>query len=317
MAESGETSEGLNNGIEGSSVTNNPTIATGITSNSNPGRDASSNDRFLPIANVSRIMKRALPLNAKISKEAKETLQECVSEFVSYITGEASEKCHREKRKTINGDDLLWSMNRLDFDAYTIPLKKYRESEGERSNISPSHQTQQQRQPPIAQQPQNKRMCMDINDASSSGAGLGIDNDIYAIPTGRNCNDYGNGYTGIMDPTAHYTYPTVGGTNYSISNVVGGNYNMSESSLYGGLDPRIYRSNNEVGSLTNGEERFPTIREGFDNRTEEAGDLMAMFSSKIDEANENDGMGGDISSAIYQNYLYPDTLPPQLPSPGK
>ena len=44
-------------------------------------------DRFLPIANVSRIMKKALPSNAKISKDAKETVQECVSEFISFITG--------------------------------------------------------------------------------------------------------------------------------------------------------------------------------------------------------------------------------------
>ncbi|KMZ60725.1 hypothetical protein ZOSMA_57G00610 [Zostera marina] len=306
----------------------------GSSSNSNPGRDASRSDRFLPIANVSRIMKRALPINAKISKEAKETIQECVSEFVSFITGEASEKCHSEKRKTINGDDLLWSMYRLDFDSYTIPLKiyleKYRESERERSNNSLSQQTQQpqqahqpiqQRQPPLAQQPPNKRMRMDINGASSSGTGLGIDNDRYAIPTGRNCNDYGNNYTGMMDPTAHYIYPTVGETSYSMSNLGGGNYGMSESSLYGGFDPSIYRSNNEFGSLKNGGERFPIMRERCDSRTEEAGDLMAMFSSKIDEANKNEGMGGDISSAIYQNYLYSDTLPtmepPQPPSPGK
>ncbi|KMZ71668.1 hypothetical protein ZOSMA_1787G00010, partial [Zostera marina] len=272
--------------------------------------------------------------NAKISKEAKETIQECVSEFVSYITGEASEKCHSEKRKTINGDDLLWSMYRLDFDSYTIPLKiyleKYRESERERSNNSPSQQTQQpqqahqpiqQRQPPLAQQPPNKRMRMDINGASSSGTGLGIDNDRYAIPTGRNCNDYGNNYTGMMDPTAHYIYPSVGETSYSMSNLGGGNYGMSESSLYGGFDPSIYRSNNEFGSLKNGGERFPIMRERCDSRTEEAGDLMEMFSSKIDEANKNEGMGGDISSAIYQNYLYSDTLPtmepPQPPSPGK
>ncbi|KAJ0960181.1 hypothetical protein J5N97_002027 [Dioscorea zingiberensis] len=68
--------------------------------------DASSKeqDRFLPIANVSRIMKKSLPGNAKISKEAKEIVQECVSEFISFITGEASDKCQREKRKTINGD---------------------------------------------------------------------------------------------------------------------------------------------------------------------------------------------------------------------
>ncbi|KAL0375123.1 UNVERIFIED_CONTAM: Nuclear transcription factor Y subunit B-10 [Sesamum radiatum] len=36
-------------------------------------------DRFLPIANISRIMKKALPANGKIAKDAKETVQECVS----------------------------------------------------------------------------------------------------------------------------------------------------------------------------------------------------------------------------------------------
>ena len=33
-------------------------------------------------------MKLALPENAKIAKEAKECMQECVSEFISFITSE-------------------------------------------------------------------------------------------------------------------------------------------------------------------------------------------------------------------------------------
>jgi nuclear transcription Y subunit beta len=33
-------------------------------------------------------MKLALPDNAKIAKEAKECMQECVSEFISFITSE-------------------------------------------------------------------------------------------------------------------------------------------------------------------------------------------------------------------------------------
>lgn len=40
---------------------------------------------FAPVA---RIMKGALPDNAKIAKEAKECMQECVSEFISFITSE-------------------------------------------------------------------------------------------------------------------------------------------------------------------------------------------------------------------------------------
>ncbi|KAL2900396.1 Nuclear transcription factor Y subunit B-5 [Bienertia sinuspersici] len=93
-------------------------------------------DRLLPIANVGRIMKQILPLNAKISKESKETMQECVSEFISFVTGEASDKCHKEKRKTVNGDDICWALSSLGFDNYADPLKRYlhryRDFEGER-----------------------------------------------------------------------------------------------------------------------------------------------------------------------------------------
>ncbi|KAJ2801769.1 transcriptional activator hap3 [Coemansia guatemalensis] len=94
--------------------------------------DVKEQDRFLPIANVARIMKRALPDNAKIAKEAKETVQECVSEFISFITSEASDRCQQEKRKTINGEDILWAMQSLGFENYAEVLKvylgKYRES---------------------------------------------------------------------------------------------------------------------------------------------------------------------------------------------
>lgn len=37
----------------------------------------------------------------------------------------ASDKCQKEKRKTINGDDLLWAMATLGFEDYIDPLKSY------------------------------------------------------------------------------------------------------------------------------------------------------------------------------------------------
>ncbi|KAL6839899.1 hypothetical protein ACP4OV_029709 [Aristida adscensionis] len=99
-------------------------------------------DRLLPIANVGRIMKQILPPNAKISKEAKETMQECVSEFISFVTGEASDKCHKEKRKTVNGDDVCWAFGALGFDDYVEPMRrylnKYREVEGDRAAAAAS-----------------------------------------------------------------------------------------------------------------------------------------------------------------------------------
>jgi histone H3/H4 len=99
-------------------------------------------DRLLPIANVGRIMKQILPPNAKVSKEAKETMQECVSEFISFVTGEASDKCHKEKRKTVNGDDVCWAFSALGFDDYVDPMRRYllkfRELEGDRAAAAAS-----------------------------------------------------------------------------------------------------------------------------------------------------------------------------------
>ncbi|PKU70907.1 nuclear transcription factor Y subunit B-1 [Dendrobium catenatum] len=127
-------------------------------------------DRFLPIANVSRIMKRSLPANAKISKEAKETVQECVSEFISFVTGEASDKCQREKRKTINGDDLLWAMSTLGFDSYVVPLRtylnRYRESEGDKNCM--------------ARQQEPENVSGDRDQSLSFEDGSGVTNEVLA-----------------------------------------------------------------------------------------------------------------------------------------
>ena len=64
-------------------------------------------------------------------------MQECVSEFISFITSEASERCAAEKRKNLNGEDILFAMASLGLDNYVEPLKlylqKYREAmRGER-----------------------------------------------------------------------------------------------------------------------------------------------------------------------------------------
>lgn len=37
----------------------------------------------------------------------------------------ASEKCHQEKRKTVNGEDILFAMTSLGFENYSEALKIY------------------------------------------------------------------------------------------------------------------------------------------------------------------------------------------------
>ncbi|XP_044512494.1 nuclear transcription factor Y subunit B-9-like [Mangifera indica] len=124
------------------------TPAAGINNNNSVGQQQDpqppqcvirEQDQYMPIANVIRIMRRILPPHAKISDDAKETVQECVSEYISFITGEANERCHREQRKTITAEDVIWAMGKLGFDNYVEPLtlflNRYRESETERSSM--------------------------------------------------------------------------------------------------------------------------------------------------------------------------------------
>ncbi|GLT90257.1 hypothetical protein SLE2022_082000 [Rubroshorea leprosula] len=104
-------------------------------------------DQMLPIANVGRIMKQILPPRAKISRQAKQTIQECATEFVSFVTGEASDKCRKENRKTVNGDDICWALGTLGLDDYAEAtmryLHKYREAERKKASIQNKGTTSQ------------------------------------------------------------------------------------------------------------------------------------------------------------------------------
>ncbi|EKX74409.1 hypothetical protein BEWA_044890 [Theileria equi strain WA] len=89
------------------------------------GRKDMESDTYLPIANIGRLMKSVLPPNAKIAKQAKDMIRECVTEFILFISSEASELCSLERRKTLTGEDILLAMNRLGFEHYDKPLKLY------------------------------------------------------------------------------------------------------------------------------------------------------------------------------------------------
>lgn len=92
--------------------------------------EVQESDKWLPLAKVARIMKAALPDDAEISKEAKETMQECVSELISFVTSEAAENRNLSARRVIGGEDVLLAFDALGFEHYaealTIYLARYR-----------------------------------------------------------------------------------------------------------------------------------------------------------------------------------------------
>ena len=95
-------------------------------------------DNYLPLANIGRIIKNNLPKDVKLSKSSKETFQECVSEFISFITSEANDKCNIEKRKIIKGKDMIYALNNLGFEKYCpileLYLDKYKQSQSNNYN---------------------------------------------------------------------------------------------------------------------------------------------------------------------------------------
>ncbi|KAL5071142.1 hypothetical protein RYX36_022029 [Vicia faba] len=101
-------------------------------------------EMHMPIKSVTKIMQQAIPSGGRISKDAKESVQLCVTEFMNIITSEANERCKAESRKIITGEDLIWAMNRLGFEDYVDPLllyhKKYINHETQLKSMSIEHE---------------------------------------------------------------------------------------------------------------------------------------------------------------------------------
>uniref|UniRef100_A0A060T7S3 ARAD1C29832p n=1 Tax=Blastobotrys adeninivorans TaxID=409370 RepID=A0A060T7S3_BLAAD len=70
-------------------------------------------------------MKMSIPESAKISRQAKDCMQDCVTEFLAFVTSEAAELCSGEKRKTINGKDVLHAFMSLGMENYAAVLAIY------------------------------------------------------------------------------------------------------------------------------------------------------------------------------------------------
>ncbi len=67
------------------------------------------------------------PPPTKLSKEGRELMQECASEFVSFVVSEAAERAAASSGKMVNAADVLASLHALGFEGYVEPLRAYLE----------------------------------------------------------------------------------------------------------------------------------------------------------------------------------------------
>ncbi|KAL7150168.1 hypothetical protein ABFS83_05G091800 [Erythranthe nasuta] len=118
-------------------ATNLPAINVGDQNLAPPQDYRRKADLYMPMTNIVRILRRALPSHAKISDDAKDIIQECVSEFIFFVTNEANEKAHREYKTPIYPEDVIDAMASLGFNDYVEPLtvflNKYRAEDPERA----------------------------------------------------------------------------------------------------------------------------------------------------------------------------------------
>ncbi|MQM18624.1 hypothetical protein Taro_051618 [Colocasia esculenta] len=108
--------------------------AAAATREGGSGSSMREQDRLMPVANIIRIMRKVLPTHAKLSDEAKGTIQLCVSQFIDHVTALANDRCRQEQRKTVTAEDMLWAIGKLGLDEYveylSLYLHRYRLQEG-------------------------------------------------------------------------------------------------------------------------------------------------------------------------------------------
>ena len=83
------------------------------------------NDLSLPIANINRIMNNSVSKDTKISKEAREMIQDSCTEFIAFFTSQACETLRQDRRKTMLGEDIIKNLRDFNLYKYASLLEYY------------------------------------------------------------------------------------------------------------------------------------------------------------------------------------------------
>ena len=86
------------------------------------GRD----ERCVPLDPIAKMMQMPLlkPVNGKVGDSAKKAMAAAVSEFIAFITSEAADICHHEKRRKMTGDQIICALTNLGFRCGMLILQK-------------------------------------------------------------------------------------------------------------------------------------------------------------------------------------------------
>ncbi|KAI9495306.1 histone-fold-containing protein [Zychaea mexicana] len=85
---------------------------------------ASIEDNELPKANISRVLKNALPPGTALQKEAKVAVSKAATVFINYLSTVANDTAKSANHKTISAPDVFKAMEVLEFEDLIPSLRE-------------------------------------------------------------------------------------------------------------------------------------------------------------------------------------------------
>lgn len=80
-------------------------------------------DLNLPISNISRIIRDALPDNVAMDRETRIAIARATSVFIMYLASSASANAEKANHKTFSAADVFESIEEMEFDSFLEPMK--------------------------------------------------------------------------------------------------------------------------------------------------------------------------------------------------
>lgn len=80
-------------------------------------------DLNLPISNVSRIIRDALPANQTMDRETRIAIARATSVFIMYLASSAAANAEKANHKTFSASDVFEAIDEMEFDSFLAPMK--------------------------------------------------------------------------------------------------------------------------------------------------------------------------------------------------
>lgn len=81
-------------------------------------------DLYLPISNVSRIIRDSLPANQSVDRETRIAIARATSVFIMYLASSAAANAEKGNHKIFTANDVFEAIEEMEFNSFLPPMKE-------------------------------------------------------------------------------------------------------------------------------------------------------------------------------------------------